>query len=212
MEPTKIDRPLTKDSILLSMRLHDLLIKLCLMDAPMRGFTAAQNRLLPEVVFADMQEPGTGTIETIPFFPRLFMNSGGRKCAMCGKAKGQLYIPNTNHNARWAEVKALFPGDWSWQIAAFPTSEVLPACTHDFDICRACIRSFISAEMESRGLNAVLDITCPSATCTHKLTWAEFRRLASPDVSARVRVLEPPPPPRGSEAVSPLSGPAPRAG
>jgi hypothetical protein len=127
----------------------------------------------------DTGKIGRAIIDTIPFSPHLLNSTILKQCVVCDEVKGQLQVPETR---RWAAVKRLCPGNWSWQIANFPTSSDLPKCEHDFDICYDCIRSFIEAQVNSRGTTVVGNITCPSVDCNHKLTRAEIRRLASQQI------------------------------
>jgi hypothetical protein len=120
--------------------------------------------------------PRRGSLR-IPLFMGNFIKEA-RECSVCTMTLGAV---GTGDPEYWAHAIRGCRGDWTWKVSDFPTSEVLPECRHEFDICRECIATYIDVQLKSRGRNAVDHIACPSSDCSHEFTYAEMRRLATPE-------------------------------
>ncbi|KXJ88382.1 hypothetical protein Micbo1qcDRAFT_178013 [Microdochium bolleyi] len=103
----------------------------------------------------------------------------------------------------WREAILRYPGDWSWQIFAFPPAHILPACspsipsgqgrrsTAQGEVCRTCLDRYIGAQLDVLGIRVTeRGISCPLPACSrgrskHVLTFDEVRRLSSPETFSR---------------------------
>lgn len=123
---------------------------------------------------------GQGTL-MIPIFKGLLRHRIPRTCLVCDDTHYEL---NTGDRENWNRIIKGLGGEWTWRIMAFPTTEILPGCRHDHDICRTCLSMHITTQIESKGYSAVDNIGCPTPDCRHRFTYAEIRYLATSEAFA----------------------------
>ncbi|KAK8028617.1 hypothetical protein PG991_005673 [Apiospora marii] len=163
-----------------SKALHDRLVRYgrmsSLLDgAPPRILGQIEVELLP-INTAD----GKAAI-SIPIFKHLLRRQDSRTCIVCDETYSEF---ETGGEQKWRRVIKGYEGEWTWRILSFPTKDILPECGHDFDICRECLSTFISTQIQSRGHGVVDNIICATPDCHHRYTHDEIRCLATPDVFA----------------------------
>ncbi|KAJ1328244.1 ariadne-1 [Microdochium nivale] len=160
----------------------------------------------------------------IPMFSHLLRLPRVRKeCAICAKTyhdfapgsissrpegedKGQkvqaVGEDSESNETPWQKATLGYPGDWMWQIFAFPPGHILPDCSTSNSpkqvhakeaqeaVCKTCLSRSIEAQLDLLGTRlAERGISCPlphgGHDSNHSLTFDEVRRLARSEVFAR---------------------------
>ncbi|KAK7956663.1 uncharacterized protein PG986_005885 [Apiospora aurea] len=158
--------------------LHDRLIRYGRMSSPLDGATPRPvGQIELELLPIDTAD-GKGAIK-IPIFKHLLPRQVSRTCVVCDEEYPEF---QRGDEQRWKRVTKGYGGEWTWRILSFPTKEILSVCDHDHDICRECLSTFISTQIQSRGHGVVDNIICATPDCHHRYTHEEIRCLATPDV------------------------------
>ncbi|KAK8090629.1 hypothetical protein PG994_000134 [Apiospora phragmitis] len=163
-----------------SKALHDRLIRYGRMKSPLDGAPPRSvGQMAPELLPIDTAD-GKGAIK-IPIFKHLLTRQVSRTCVVCDEDYSEF---ETGDEQRWKRITKGYGGEWTWHILSFPTKDILPVCDHDHDICRDCLSTFISTQIQSRGHGVVDNIICATPDCHHRYTHEEIRYLATPEVFA----------------------------
>jgi len=110
----------------------------------------------------------------IPIFMKFFRRSTTPKdCSVCAES---LYEINFGSEEQWRQACEGYQGSWMSKVLLFPTREVLH-CDHDMDICKGCLETHLSTQLEQLGRNACGRLTCPG--CNRVLSESEVRCYGS---------------------------------
>lgn len=171
-----------KDQLRRSKVLHDRLVRYgrmrpLLNDAHLDSAESIKPELLP----VDTSKGKNATV--VPVFTQfLRLRKQATTCVVCFDTHFEF---DEGDKQRWERAKSGFGGDWTWRVQSFPTSEVLPECTHAFEICRDCLATHVATQLQVHGYGAVGNISCATPECDHKYTHEEIRRLATAEVFAK---------------------------
>ncbi|CAJ2505826.1 Uu.00g132200.m01.CDS01 [Anthostomella pinea] len=168
----------------LAIALHDRLVKHTSMRPLLENVSTNTdtNTMPPRVELLPIDTAdGQATLQ-IPIFTHLLRPRVPRDCIVCAETHDEF---TSGYPQLWNRAIKGFTGEWTWRILFFPTAEILPDCQHEFHICRNCLATHISTQIESQSRNAVDNIACPTPDCSHKFTHAEIRNLASPETFAK---------------------------
>ncbi|KAK8868845.1 hypothetical protein PGQ11_007423 [Apiospora arundinis] len=159
---------------------HDRLIRYGRMSSLLDGPPPqATGQLEPELLPIDTAD-GKGAIK-IPVFKHLLKRKVPHTCVVCDETYQEFA---RGDETKWNRIIKGYGGEWTWRILSFPTKEILPECEHDHDICRECLATFISTQIQSRGHGVVDNIICATPDCSHRYSHEEIRCLAAPEVFA----------------------------
>lgn len=107
---------------------------------------------------------------TIPIFTKFFRRSTTPKdCSICAES---LYEINFSSKDQWRQACQDYHGPWMSKVLLFPTKEKLH-CDHDMDMCKRCLETQLSTQLEQFGRNACGKLTCPQ--CNRVLNDSEVR-------------------------------------
>jgi hypothetical protein len=120
---------------------------------------------------------GRGTMK-MAIFTHLLRPRTPRTCVVCDETYREFHRGNPQS---WSRATRGFRGEWTWRLLSFPAPEILVDCQHEYDICRNCLGTYITAQLETQGHSAVDNISCPTPSCNHKFTHGEVRHLATPE-------------------------------
>lgn len=110
----------------------------------------------------------------IPIFMKFFRRSTTPKdCSVCAES---LYEINFGSEEQWRQACEGYYGSWMSRVLLFPTREVLH-CDHDMDMCKGCLETQLSTQLEQFGRNACGRLTCPR--CNRVLSESEVRSFGS---------------------------------
>ena len=110
----------------------------------------------------------------IPIFMKFFRRSAMPKdCSVCAES---LYEINFGSEEQWRQACDGYHGSWMSKVLLFPTRDVLH-CDHDMDMCKGCLETHLSTQLEQFGRNACGRLTCPS--CNRAMGDVEVRHFGS---------------------------------
>jgi hypothetical protein len=110
----------------------------------------------------------------IPIFTKFFHRSiTAKDCSICAES---FYGIDFDSEVRWRQACEGYHGPWMSKVPIFPTRESL-YCDHDMDICKTCLATHLSTQLEQYGRNACGRLSCPM--CNRVLSGEEIRCFGS---------------------------------